>query len=340
MNAFLSKRAPGKNLFTSPRTELDVCSILSGVFSDVTTGTPISILIPNRNQNSQEYAHVRDILRPGHANYTYTKKFGVFDHRGGGRASGRETAARVAAGSVAQALLAKYSIEVGAFLSGCGDVSMQETWHIKGFPTKDEIERSPIFCPDQHVEERIVNALKAVVTEGDSIGGCVSFYVKGLPVGIGEPIFDKMEALLAQAMLSIPGTKGFDIGSGVCAMHMKGSDHNDTFILGQEGNIRCATNHSGGTLGGISSGELVYGKVYFKPPSSIKKTQQSLTFWGEKKSFDYQKGRHDPCIAIRGVFVVEAMLSLVVADLLLRAQSNQIQNVAFPLNKDHLETGV
>lgn len=281
INTELLKRSPGKNPLTSPRKEPDVAELLSGVFEGKTTGTPISILIPNQDADSTKYEPIKHLLRPGHANATYLKKYGIFDYRGGGRSSARETVCRVAAGAVAKKFLLEFGIQPRAFLKEVGGEHAYET------------------------------LLKKVMIEGDSLGGVVEVEVPNVPVGLGEPIYHKMEALLAQAMLSMPASKGFEIGSGFRAARMRGSEHNDSFF--QE-----SSNHAGGTLGGLTNGRPLVFRVAFKPTSSILKPQKTTTVDGKEAVLELPKGsRHDPCVAIRAVPVVEAMTALVLADTLL-----------------------
>lgn len=297
----LDKRAPGNSLHTSPRKEPDQAEILSGVFDGVTTGAPIMIQIQNKDIDSSKYEPIKDLLRPGHANYTYLEKYGVFDWRGGGRSSARETAARVAAGAVAGQLLRKFSIEVKAYLSQVGTI-ISTDWDL------------------------LMETVEKAQAEGDSIGGVVEFVAQNIPIGLGDPIYDKLEANLAKAMLSLPATKGFEIGEGFAAAAMKGSDHNDTY---QEngGNISLSSNRSGGTLGGISTGKPLVGRVAFKPTSSIKLPQKTVSSNGRPALLELPKGsRHDPCVAIRAVPVVEAMVNLVLADAILRNRSAKIWN--------------
>lgn len=274
INNELAKRAPGKHPLTSPRAEPDQGEILSGVFEGKTTGSPICILIPNKDIDSSKYEPIKDLIRPGHANYTYYKKYGIFDYRGGGRASARETACRVAAGAVAKKLLRGHGISVTA---------------------SSLVDRGLI---------------QQIMEEGDSIGGVVECKAEGLPIGLGEPIYQKMEALLAQAMLSLPASKGFEIGEGFQASKMKGSLHNQVA--------------SGGTLGGISDGTLLVFRVAFKPTSSIAIPQETTTLTGEKAVLMLPKGsRHDPCVALRAAPVVESMCALVLADALLMNRTSQ-----------------
>lgn len=310
-------RAPGKNPYTSPRRENDQAEILSGIFEGMTTGAPISIMIRNEDQDSSKYESIKHMLRPGHANYTYLEKYGVFDYRGGGRASARETACRVVAGAVAKKLLSHYGIEVLAYIKQIGEISA----HIEN-PKKEHIRSSPIFCPQ--AESAMIALLNEVKQKGDSLGGIVEFMATGAPAGLGEPVYEKLEAKLAYAMLSIPASKGFEIGSGFNAATMPGSKHNDSFTL-VDGNVQTETNHAGGILGGISTGMPIVGRVCFKPPASIMLPQESVTLTKEKTTFELPEGsRHDPCVAIRAVPIVEAMLALVIADCLLLNRSSRL----------------
>lgn len=313
INKELSLRAPGRNQYTSHRKEPDKAEILSGIFEDKTTGAPIAILIRNKDADTSQYENLKDVYRPGHSNFTYMQKYGIFDYRGGGRASARETAARVAAGAVAKKFLSVHHIECISFLDEMGGVAIPELDRTNLSILREKKIMSPIFCPCKDTEQKMI----AQIQEDDSIGGIVST-IAHLPVGLGEPIYEKIEALLAYAMLSIPASKGFEIGKGFEAARMKGSVHNDPFDL-EDGKIRSKQNFAGGTLGGISTGEPVYFRVAFKPTSSIKKTQQTVTYNNEKTTLKLlEAARHDPCIAIRAVPVVEAMTALVLADLILR----------------------
>ncbi len=284
----LKRRAPGSPL-TSPRKEKDIPQILSGVFEGKTTGAPISIIIYNHDSQSKPYSAIQHLLRPGHANFTYLEKYGIFDHRGGGRASARETVCRVAAGAVAKKFLAHFGIQIEARLCQVGSAL---------------------------IEDQIFEELKRIQEEGDSVGGVVEFQATGLPTGLGDPVYEKLEANLAKAMLSLPATKGFEIGSGFKAAAMRGSAHNDLFE--NQGSIKTKTNFAGGTLGGISTGMPLVGRVAFKPASSIAKSQETVTLEGKPATFDLPEGsRHDPCVAVRAVPVVEAMVALVLADAVL-----------------------
>ncbi len=320
INAELAWRAPGKNAYTTPRGEPDHANLYSGVFEGKTTGTPISIVIFNKDADSSHYEAVKNQLRPGHATFTYLEKYGHFDYRGGGRASARETACRVAAGAVAKKLLAHFSIQVTAFLNSIAD--SEATLLASDFlQLKTLTYASPVFCPDPEAAEVMMQKIEKAKIAGDSLGGVVGFLAEGLPAGLGSPIYEKLEANLAKAMMSLPASKGFEIGQGFQASRMMGSSHNDPFQK-EKGNIETATNHAGGTLGGISTGMPLYGRVAFKPTSSIKKSQNSLTLGGEPTLFQLPEGaRHDPCVAIRAVPVVEAMVALVLVDALLLNRS-------------------
>ena len=312
-------RAPGKNIYTSPRTELDKVKILSGVFEGKSTGAPISIMIENTDCDSSKYEEIKDKLRPGHANFTYFEKYGTFDYKGGGRASGRETATRVAAGAIAKKILEEQGIHLFSYIKQIGTIeAIIDTENLR-----EKITKSPLFCPDEHATKKMIDHIDLAKKEGDSLGGIVEFLALGLPSGLGDPVFEKLGAVLAFAMMGIPATKGFELGSGFSSVRMKGSEHNDEFIL-NENKIETRTNFAGGTLGGISTGMPLCGRIAFKPTSSIKKEQQTYTFSKEKTSFTIPEGsRHDPCLAIRAVPVVEAMLGLVLVDALLMNRNAQ-----------------
>ncbi|HEX2583185.1 MAG TPA: chorismate synthase [Chlamydiales bacterium] len=313
----LALRQPGKSIYTSPRNEGDAAEILSGLFEGKTTGAPIAILIRNKDADSSQYASIKDLYRPGHANFTYLEKYGIFDHRGGGRSSARETAARVAAGAVAKKLLAHSHIECVAFVAEIGGIAIQspDLSHLQKL--REKTYSSPIFCPDEKAAQKMMEKISAVKEEKDSLGGILACVAK-VPVGFGDPVYGKLEALLAFAMLSLPATKGFEIGSGFQAARMRGSEHNDAFALDEQGHVHTVTNFAGGTLGGISTGSPIVFRVAFKPPSSIKKPQQTVSLAGERATFQLpESGRHDPCVAIRAVPIVEAMTALVLADALL-----------------------
>ncbi len=321
IDAALEKRRPGKGPYTSPRNEPDAVEILSGLFEGKTTGAPITLLIRNQDADSSQYASIKDLYRPGHANFTYLKKYGMFDYRGGGRSSARETVARVAAGAVAKKLLSKFEIDCVAFVAEIGGIPIHDPDLSDLGALRHKTYSNALFCPDETAGKKMMARIEEVKLEGDSLGGILAC-VAHLPVGLGDPVYSKLEARLASAMLSIPATKGFEIGSGFAAARMKGSEHNDAFGLDAEGHARTATNFSGGTLGGISTGSPLYFRVAFKPTSSIKKPQKTVSLTGEEVSFQLpESGRHDPCVAIRAVPIIEAMTALVLADALLMNRS-------------------
>ncbi|MFA6037166.1 MAG: chorismate synthase [Legionellales bacterium] len=321
INTVLARRAPGR-AYTTPRVETDNAQIYSGVFEGKTTGTPISIIIHNKDADSSQYASIKNLLRPGHANYTYIEKYGIFDYRGGGRASARETACRVAAGAIATKILNYFGVQIAGYIKAVGDVSAKQIPEsIQDLQTTTL--NSPLFCPDQDACERMRAAIQKASEEGDSLGGVIEFRVDNLPAGLGDPVYEKLEANLAKAMLGLPATKGFEIGEGFAAASMQGSTHNDAFV--NDNGVRTQTNRAGGTLGGISTGMPLLGRVAFKPTSSIKKTQQTVDLSGNAATFKLpENARHDPCVAIRAVPIVEAMCALVLVDALLRNRSAQL----------------
>lgn len=314
INNELVLRAPGKNTYTTPRKEKDNAQIYSGIFENKTTGAPIAIIIMNDDADSSKYDSIKNLLRPGHANFTYLSKYGIVDHRGSGRASARETACRVAAGAVAKKFLKTYQIETIAYLKSVADASclLNDYQNLR-----ERIAQSPVFCPDQETANQIMQKIELAKANGDSLGGVIEFIATGLPVGLGDPVYEKLEANLAKAMLSIPATKGFEIGEGFHAASLSGSTHNDSFTKVEE-KIETITNHAGGTLGGISTGMPIIGRVAFKPTSSIKKMQHTVDLDGNQATLVLPEGsRHDPCVAIRAVPIVEAMCALVLADAIL-----------------------
>jgi len=325
LNQELILRRPGHSFYTSPRKEEDRAEIYSGVFENRTTGAPISILIENQEFDSSKYEPIKDTLRPGHANYTYLEKYGLFDHRGGGRASARETACRVAAGAIAKKLLMEFGIEVAAFLSQIHDIVALEPEHEELFSLREETRQSLIFCPDKEAEREMLALIETVKKEGDSLGGIVELRAEGLTAGLGDPVYEKLDANLAKALLSIPACKGVEIGSGFASARKRGSENNDLFTHNIEGNIITSTNHAGGILGGISTGMPLTIRCVFKPTSSIAKAQETLNKEGIKQNFKLPEGsQHDPCLAIRAVPVVEAMAALVLADALLCNRSSRL----------------
>jgi chorismate synthase len=289
---------------------------LSGVFEGRTTGTPISLLVRNADQRPSAYDEMRDKFRPSHADFTYQAKFGLRDHRGGGRSSARETVGRVAAGAIARKVLALAGgVEVRAFLTQVHDIALP-TDALAAFPTLAEVEATPVRCPHPETAARMIERIKAVRSDGDSVGGIIECRVRGLPAGLGEPVFDRLEADLAKAMLSLPATKGFELGSGFAGATLRGSEHNDAFEV-RDGRVRTRTNRSGGTQGGISNGEELVFRTAFKPTATILQRQATVDTAGAATEL-IGRGRHDPCVVPRAVPIVEAMTALVLLDHWLR----------------------
>jgi chorismate synthase len=314
----LSRRKPGQSKITTQRKEEDTFKILSGVFEGKSTGAPIAIVIENQDQRSKDYSHIENTFRPSHADFTYQEKYGIRDHRGGGRSSARETAARLAAGAIAKLLLKQYSIEINAFVSQVGELKAPHYSLLDFSKTEDNIVR----CPDPAMAEKMIALIDQVRLDRDTIGGIVTCVIKNTPVGLGEPVFDKLHAELGKAMLSINAVKGFEYGSGFEGVQLRGSQHNDEFYNDQ-GKIRTKTNHSGGVQGGISNGEDIYFNVAFKPVATIMQDQQTVDKEGNDATVS-GKGRHDPCVVPRAVPIVEAMAALVLVDFLLRNQVSKI----------------
>jgi chorismate synthase len=313
----LDRRRPGQSGVTSPRREPDRVEILSGVFHGRTLGTPICLLIRNVDQDPSAYRALRTLFRPGHAGYTYLAKYGIHDYRGGGRSSGRETTGRVGAGAVARAILAKRGVDIFAYTLEAAGVRARKV-------DRAVIEKNPMRCPDPDAARAMERKILRLRKEGDSAGGIVELVVRGCPPGLGDPVFDKLDASLARALMSIPAVKGVEIGSGFAAARMKGSEHNDQLYVGRgardrrrPGGIRSRTNNAGGILGGISNGEEIVVRVAVKPPSSIAKRQRTVDLRGRSAPISVT-GRHDPCICPRVVPVVESMAALVLADHLVR----------------------
>jgi chorismate synthase len=323
INDALALRAPGKSTYTTPRTESDTAEIFSGVFEGKTTGAPISIIIRNKDADSSKYEPIKDLLRPGHANYTYLEKYGIFDYRGGGRASARETACRVAAGAIAKKFLTHYGIKIAAYIKQIGTI--EAVIQSDNFESlRSDAYQSLVYCPDPKAASQMMTAIEKAKAEGDSLGGIIEFIAVSLPTGLGDPVYQKLEANLAQAMMGLPATKGFEIGSGFSSVAMQGSEHNDPFIR-QGGQVQTETNYAGGTLGGISTGMPLIGRIAFKPTSSIMKPQKTLNASKEEASFELPAGsRHDPCVAIRAVPIVEAMTALVLTDAVLLNRSAKL----------------
>ena len=310
----LSRRRPGQSNIVTQRKENDEVQILSGVFEGLATGSPIAMIIPNDDQKSGDYSHIKDSFRPSHADYTFEVKYGHRDYRGGGRSSARETAARVAAGAIAKLFLNHFGITINAWVSQVGNIGMP-------YPPNNIdyglIESNDVRCPDQNLAEEMIQLIKQIRKEGDTIGGSVTCNIAGVPVGLGEPVFDKLHAELGKAILSINACKGFEYGSGFDGINMKGSEHNDSFFASDEGNIATKTNFSGGIQGGISNGMDIYFRAAFKPVATIIPAQDSVDKFGQSTIIT-GKGRHDPCVVPRAVPIVESMAALVLADFMLR----------------------
>lgn len=314
----LNRRKPGQSKITTQRKEDDTFRILSGVFEGKSTGMPIALVIDNQDQRSKDYSHLENTFRPSHADYTYQTKYGIRDHRGGGRSSARETAARVAAGAIAKLLLKNSNILVSAFVSQVGELKAPHYTELDLSKTEDNI----IRCPDPQTAEKMIALIDQVRLDRDTIGGIVTCVIRNTPVGLGEPVFDKLHAELGKAMLSINAVKGFEYGSGFEGITLRGSQHNDTFFKEGE-RIRTKTNHSGGIQGGISNGEDIYFNVAFKPVATIMQDQQTVDQSGNEVTVS-GKGRHDPCVVPRAVPIVEGMAALVLADFLLRTRASKI----------------
>ncbi|WP_400078325.1 chorismate synthase [Winogradskyella sp. R77965] len=310
----MERRKPGQSKIVTQRKEPDAVEFYSGIFEGKTTGTPIGFVIHNTNQKSKDYSHIKDVYRPSHADYTYDKKYGVRDYRGGGRSSARETASRVVAGAIAKQLLA--SVKINAFTSSVGDIFIDKPYQDLDF---SKIESNIIRCPDEASAEKMIAKVQEIKKQGDTIGGTITCVLQNVPVGLGEPVFDKLHAELGKAMLSINAVKGFEYGSGFCGAAMTGSEHNDKF--NEDGTTQ--TNLSGGVQGGISNGMDIYFRVAFKPVATTLQKQDTINSKGETVEMQ-GKGRHDPCVVPRAVPIVEAMAALVLADYsLLRRQESQ-----------------
>lgn len=305
----LDRRRPGQSRITTQRKESDTVQILSGIYEGKSTGTPISLLIPNEDQRSKDYDHIRAAYRPSHADFTYDSKYGIRDHRGGGRSSARETAARVAAGAIAKMLLETAGIRIQAYVSRVADIQVGKSHEQMDL---SQTESNLVRCPDPETAQKMIELIDRVRKEGDTVGGVVTCVVEGCPAGLGEPVFDKLHADLAKAMLSINAAHGFEYGSGFDGTYMRGSEHNDLFE-NENGKIRTKTNRSGGIQGGISNGETIYFNVGFKPIATIMRPQASVDSEGQRAEVK-GKGRHDPCVLPRAVPIVEAMAALVLAD--------------------------
>jgi chorismate synthase len=306
----LNKRKPGQSKITTERKEDESFEVLSGLFEGKTTGAPLTLIVKNKNQNPADYDHLKNVFRPSHADYTYEQKYGFRDYRGGGRQSARETVARVLAGSVAKMVLNNIGISIHAFVSQIHNIKLEKNIEQIDF---SEIENNIVRCPDDETANKMIALIEQVKAEGDSVGGIITCVCKGVPVGFGEPVFNKLHAELGRAILSINACKGFEIGSGFDCVTMKGSEHNDVFEINNEKQIATHTNHSGGIQGGISNGMDIVFKAAFKPVSTIKQNQNTLNTSFEKIEFKAE-GRHDPCVVPRAVPIVEAMTAIVLLD--------------------------
>lgn len=309
IKADLSRRKPGQSYITTQRKEDEVYEIISGVFENKSTGMPITIVIKNQDQKSNDYSHISDKFRPSHADFTYFNKYGIRDYRGGGRSSARETACRVIAGSFAKMLLKKLNLETIAYVSQVKNIKVEKSYKELDLT---KIEDNIIRCPDNEIALKMINEIDLVRKDGDTVGGIITCVIKNVPTGLGEPVFDRLQADLAKAMFSINAVKGFEYGSGFDCINYKGSEHNDLFYM-DENKVKTKTNFSGGIQGGISNGEDIYFKVAFKPVATIMKEQETVDIEGNSVLIK-GKGRHDPCVLPRAVPIVEAMANLVIID--------------------------
>ncbi|MCB9562728.1 MAG: chorismate synthase [Kofleriaceae bacterium] len=310
----LDRRRPGQSTLVSPRREADQVEILSGVVDGITLGTPIAMMVRNTDQRSRDYGDVARAYRPSHADFTYQAKYGIRAVAGGGRASARETVGRVAAGAVARAVLAPLGVTLVAWVDEVADLVAAVD---PATVTVDQVERTPVRCPDDAAAAAMIERIEGARKAGDSLGGVIRAIARGVPAGLGEPVFDRLDADLAKAMVSLPAVKGFEVGSGFAGARMTGSQHNDPFARRDDGRIGTLTNHSGGVQGGISNGEDVTLRVAFKPTATIMRPQQTVDVDGEPTTLE-PRGRHDPCVLPRAVPIVEAMMALVLADHWLR----------------------
>lgn len=306
----LDRRKPGQSKLTTDRKEGDKVEILSGVFEGTTTGCPIGFLVRNENQHSSDYDNMRQVFRPSHADFTYQTKYGIRDHRGGGRTSARETIARVVGGAFAKMVLRQKGIRITAYTSQVGSIALSGSYKDYDFA---EIERNPVRCPDPAAARQMANLISTVKAEGDTIGGIITGVIEGCPVGLGEPAFGKLHAQLGAAMLGINAVKGFEYGEGFAGVSARGSEQNDVFVPDGHGGITTRTNHSGGIQGGLSNGQDIYFRVAFKPVATLLREQQTVDINGKPTTLK-ARGRHDPCVLPRAVPIVEAMAAMVILD--------------------------
>lgn len=331
IQGYLNRRRPGGIKYSTPRKESDTVTILSGTMEGKTTGTPISMAVLNESQRSADYSEIASYYRPGHADYTFDAKYGFRDYRGGGRSSGRETIGRVAGGAIALTILKELEISVTAYAKAIGPVSIKKERFAynngKTFaPSREQIDQSPLYMPDEEASQRAEAYLKEQMSKGDSAGGIIECIISGMPAGIGEPVFDKLDACLAKSILSIGAVKGFEIGSGFACASMEGSLHNDSFQADETGLVSKATNHAGGVLGGISDGSDIMFRAAVKPTPSISLPQHTINQSRENIEVSI-KGRHDPIIVPRAVVVVEAMAAITLVDLLLENMASRMDRV-------------
>ena len=317
----LDRRKPGQSKITTSRTEGDKVEFMSGIFEGKTTGTPIGFTISNKNYKTEDYDKIKDVFRPSHADFTYQEKYGLRDYRGGGRSSARETACRVVAGAVAKLILRSYNIEISAYVWSVGNI-FANVDNLSFDDITNSKEKNIVRCPDESVALKMIDFISDLKKKGNSVGGQIKCHIKGVPSGLGEPVFDKLHADLAKAMLSINAVKGFEYGSGFKGSKMLGSEHNDEFEL-NNGKVTTKTNFSGGIQGGVSNGEEIYFKVAFKPVATILTKQKSVD--KEKNNIEIKaEGRHDPCVVPRAVPIVESMTAMVIVDHLLRNRTTKL----------------
>ena len=319
----LQRRKPGQSHITTQRKEEDEVKILSGVFEGKTTGHPIGFVIENTNQKSNDYEHIKDAYRPSHADFTYQEKYGIRDYRGGGRSSARETACRIVGGAIAKLFLNHYQVSIDAYVSQVGHIKLDKLYTELDLTKTEE---SIVRCPEKDIADKMISYIEDIRKQGDTIGGIVSCVIKGTPVGLGEPVFDKLHAELGKAMLGINAVKGFEYGEGFNSVNFKGSEMNDAFVASSTSTTKqkTKTNHSGGIQGGVSNGEDIYFNVAFKPVATIMRDQQTIDSKGNEVTIK-GKGRHDPCVLPRAVPIVESMAALVIADFVLRNKVSKLE---------------
>lgn len=315
----LDRRKPGQSHLTSQRKESDTVEFLSGIFEGISTGTPIGFTIHNEDARSKDYSHLKDTYRPSHADFTYQEKYGHRDYNGGGRSSARETACRIVAGAIAKLILKEKKIEINAFVKQIGELKLQKEFNELDL---SKTENSLVRCPDEATSRQMTEYIEEIKKQGDTVGGIIQCVIQNVPIGLGEPVFDKLPAVMGHAMLSINAVKGFDIGSGFESVRYKGSELNDAFIS-EEGQIKTKTNNSGGVQGGISNGMPIYFNVAFKPVATLMQKQNSVNNKGEEISLE-GRGRHDPCVLPRAVPIVESMAALVLADFILLSRCSRL----------------